>query len=84
MFMQKFCSLCLESTEDNTDKEGDAVNNVFNQFIDEKNGYYYVLEIIQSDHLLVLYNPTFSRNASQHQACKCLEQSILKFVSNIL
>ena len=81
--MQEYCSLCLDSTEDNTDKEGDAVNYMFNKFIDEMYGHYYALEIIQSDHTLVLYNATFSRNASQHQACKCLEQSVLKFVSNI-
>ena len=29
----------------------------------------------------MLYNATFLRNASQHQGCKCLEQSILKFLS---
>ena len=45
-FMQKFCSLCLESMEDNTDKEGDEVNYMLNQF---KDGYYYALEIIQSE-----------------------------------
>ena len=71
--MQEFCSECLDSMEDNTDKEGDAVNYMFNQFIDEKDGYYYTLEIIRSDHSLVLYNATFSRNASQHQACKILK-----------
>ena len=52
--MQEFCSVCLDSTEDNTDKEGDAVNYMFNQFIDEEDGYYWPLEIIQSDHSLVL------------------------------
>ena len=51
--MQEFCSLCLDFTEDNTDKKGDAVNYMFNQFIDEKDGYYCALEIIQSDHSLV-------------------------------
>ena len=66
------------------DKERDIVSYMFNQFIDEKDGYYYALEIIQSDHSLVLYNATFSRNVSQHQAFKCLEQSILKLLSNIL
>ena len=58
--MQEFCSVCLDSTEDNTDKEGDAVNYMFNQFIDEKDCYYdyCALEIIQSD--IVLYNATSS------------------------
>ena len=80
-FVQEFCSVCLDSTEDNTDKEGDAVNYMFNQLIDEKDGYCYVLEISQRDHSLVLYNATFSRNASQHQACKCLKQSIWKYLA---
>ena len=79
--MQEFCSVCLDSTEDNTDKEGDAVNYMFNRFIDEKDGYYFALEIIQSDHSLVLYNATISRNASQHKASKCLEQSTLKYLA---
>ena len=79
--MQEFCSLCVDYTKDNSDTEEDAVNYMFNQFIDEKDGYYYALEIIQSDHSLVVYNATFSRNASQHQACKCLEQSILKYLA---
>ena len=47
--MQEFCSVYLDSTEDNTDKEGDAVNYMFNQFIDGKDRYYYALEIIQSE-----------------------------------
>ena len=65
-------------------KEGDAVNFVFKQFIDEKDGYYYVLEIIQSDHSLVVYNATFSRNASQHQDCNSLEQSILRYLATFM
>ena len=44
--MQEFCSVCLDSTEDNTDKKGDAVNYMFNQFIGGKDEYHYSLEII--------------------------------------
>ena len=79
--MQEFCSVCLDSTEDNTDKEGDAVNYMLNQFIDENDGYHYALEIVHSDYSLVLNNVEFSRNASQQQVCKCLEQSILKYLA---
>ena len=82
--MQEFCSLYLDSTKDNTDKKGETVNYMFNQFIDEKDGYYCALGIIQSDHSIVLQNATFSRNVSQHQDCNSLEQSILGYLATFM
>ena len=38
--MQVFCSSRYQSTQDNTDMEGDTVNHMFNQIIDEKDGDY--------------------------------------------
>ena len=38
--MQVLCSSHYQSTQDNTDMEGDTINHMFNHIIDEKDGDY--------------------------------------------
>ena len=80
--MPVFCSTCLESSKDHTDKEGDTVDHMFNQIIEKKdvaleyfraNIYYpYMIE----QHSMKNLHKQKRKKLKQMEACKCLEQWI--------